>query len=70
VDVGIRAPIYGVMGIGYARVLLDRNNVVLLAEQIILRYFNTVKNPTAQEILADTNCIIEITPSSIVSWKY
>lgn len=70
VDAGIRAPIYGVMGNGHAHVLLDDKRVATIAEQIILRYFSTLEHPTAQEILADTNCIIEITPRSMVSWKY
>ncbi|MFW9856064.1 MAG: pyridoxamine 5'-phosphate oxidase family protein [Candidatus Thorarchaeota archaeon] len=70
VDVGIRAPIYGVMGVGDAHILLDNKRVVSIAEQILLRYFDTLKHPNAAEILADTNCVIEITLHSIVSWKY
>lgn len=70
VDAGTRAPIYGVMGIGRAHVLLDNQRVATIAEQIILRYFRTLDQPSAQKILADTDCIIQITPRSLVSWKY
>lgn len=70
VDSGIRSPIFGIMGIGTAKVILDKNHVSLLAKKILLRYFKRLNNASAQEILSQTDCIIEIIPKKITVWNY
>ncbi|MDH2906585.1 MAG: pyridoxamine 5'-phosphate oxidase family protein [Candidatus Nitrosotalea sp.] len=71
VDIGIRSPgIVGVMGIGRARLILKTGMVESLAKRILLRYFKSLKNKSAQQLLNQTDCIIEITPKRITDWKY
>ena len=71
VDVGINAPnIYGVMGQGEARLILEKSKVKIIARKILLRYFKTLKNKSAQELLEDTDCIIEIIPKKYSVWNY
>ncbi len=71
VDIGIRSPgIVGVMGIGRARLILKTGMVESLAKKILLRYFKSLKNKSAQQLLNQTDCIIEITPKRITDWKY
>ena len=71
IDVGIRSPnIIGIMGIGRAKLILKTEMVHPLAEKILLRYFKNLKNQSAQQLLNQTDCIIEITPKKITSWKY
>ncbi|MGI0073249.1 MAG: pyridoxamine 5'-phosphate oxidase family protein [Nitrosotalea sp.] len=71
VDVGIKSPnIFGIMGIGRARLILENKRVQLVAKKILLRYFNSLKNKSAQRLLNDTDCIIEITPKKFTSWKF
>ncbi len=71
IDIGIKSPdIVGVMGIGRARLILKLERVEVLAEKILLRYFKNLKNQSAQQLLHQTNCIIEITPKKITNWKY
>lgn len=71
IDVGINSPdIYGVMGKGIAKIILDKNKIKKIATDIILRYFSTIENDSAQELLRDTDCIIEIIPQEIVTWRY
>lgn len=71
IDVGINAPkIFGVMGIGKARLILEDNRVRLVAKKILLRYFKSLKNKSAQKLLKDTDCVIEITPKKITTWKF
>ncbi|MGI0068728.1 MAG: pyridoxamine 5'-phosphate oxidase family protein [Nitrosopumilaceae archaeon] len=71
VDVGIKSPnIFGIMGIGRARLILENKRVQLVAKKILLRYFNSLKNKSAQRLLNDTDCIIEITPKKLTSWKF
>ena len=71
VDVGVNAPnIFGVMGQGTAKLIKDTNSVSRLAKKILLRYFKDLKNKSAQEILDDTDCIIEIMPKKYAVWKY
>ena len=71
VDTGIRSPnIFGVMGIGRARLLLKQNRVEILAKKILLRYFKNLKIQSAQKLLNETDCIIEIIPKKITAWKY
>lgn len=71
IDAGIRAPnIQGVMGQGKANVILEDIKVRKIAKKILLRYFRTLENPSAKELLDDTDCIIEIIPSRFSVWNY
>ncbi|MDE1726160.1 MAG: pyridoxamine 5'-phosphate oxidase family protein [Thaumarchaeota archaeon] len=71
IDIGISAPeIFGIMGIGKARLILGNRRVKSVAKRILLRYFKNLKNKSAQYLLKDTDCIIEIIPKKIVTWKF
>ena len=71
VDVGVNAPnIYGVMGQGIASLVLDKRKVKRIAKKILLRYFETIDNKSAKELLDDTDCIIEIIPKKFSVWSY
>jgi nitroimidazol reductase NimA-like FMN-containing flavoprotein (pyridoxamine 5'-phosphate oxidase superfamily) len=71
IDVGINSPeIFGVMGVGKARLVLENRHVKSIAKKILLRYFKSLKNKSAQYLLKDTNCIIEIIPKKTISWKF
>ena len=71
IDIGIKSPdIIGMMGIGRARLILKIDMVESLAEKILLRYFKNLKNQSAQQLLSQTDCIIEIIPKKITNWKY
>ena len=71
IDTGINAPdIYGVMGQGDAKLILEEKKVKTIAKKILLRYFNNLENESAQELLDDTDCIIEITPEKTSTWNY
>ena len=71
VDVGVNSPdIRGVAGHGRARLITRKASVVRIATGILLRYFDTVSGRAAQELLEDTDCIIEITPERMCEWSY
>jgi len=71
IDTGIKSPdIVGVMGTGRAKLILKMDKVKQLAENILLRYFKNLKNQSAQQLLNQTDCIIEIIPEKITNWKY
>jgi len=71
VDVGVSAPnIFGVMGKGTAKLLREKSIVNRIAKRILLRYFKTLENRSARELLEDTDCIIEITPKEFSNWEY
>jgi general stress protein 26 len=71
VDVGVNAPnIYGVKGEGNANLILEEAKVKKIATKILLRYFKSMKNKSAQELLDDTDCVIEIIPESFSTWSY
>ena len=71
VDVGINAPnIYGVMGQGKASLILENNKVKTIAKKILLRYFKTLENKSAKELLDETDCIIQIIPEKYTMWTY
>src|SRR2546430_13938216 len=71
VDIGEKSPdIFGVMGIGKARLILEKNLVSFIAKRILRRYFKSLKVKSAQELLDDTNCIIEISPRKTITWKF
>lgn len=71
VDVGINAPnIYGVMLQGNASLILENKNVKIIAKKILIRYFKSLENKSAKELLDDTDCIIEIVPEKFTIWNY
>lgn len=71
IDIGIKSPdIIGMMGIGRAKLILKTERVNALAEKILLRYFKNLKNQSAQQLLNQTDCIIEIIPKKTTNWKY
>ena len=71
VDVGVNAPnIYGVLVQGNANLILDNSKVKIIAKKILLRYFKTLENKSAKELLDDTDCIIEIVPEKFTVWNY
>ena len=71
VDVGVNAPnIFGVMGKGTAKILKEKSAVNRIAKKILLRYFKSLENKSAKELLKDTDCIIEILPKEFSNWKY
>jgi len=71
VDVGVKSPdIYGVMGQGDAKLVLDKIKVKTIVKKILLRYFDTLENKSAKELLDDTDCIIEIIPKKFSVWSY
>lgn len=71
VDVGIKSPdIFGVMVIGKARLILEKRQVTFIAKRILKRYFKNLNEKSAQELLDDTDCIIEISPKKTTIWKF
>ncbi len=70
VDVGVKSPIYGVMGQGNANIILENIKVKQIAKKILARYFNNIQNKSAIELLDDTDCIIEIIPEKLSVWSY
>ncbi len=73
VDVGVHAPnIYGVLGQGTAELLTaDKQKVKRIGRQILLRYFDEIDgNESAEELLDETDCIIQITPVKLTVWQY
>ncbi len=71
IDVGVNAPnIYGVLIQGNANLILDNSKVKIIAKKILSRYFKTLENKSAKELLDDTDCIIEIVPEKFTVWNY
>lgn len=71
VDVGINSPdIIGVMGVGKAKLILQKTRVKTIAKKILRRYFASLQNKSAQQLLKDTDCVIEIMPKKVTTWKY
>ncbi|NND87095.1 MAG: pyridoxamine 5'-phosphate oxidase [Nitrosopumilus sp.] len=71
IDVGVSAPdIYGVMGQGDAKLILENSKVKRIAKKILSRYFDSLENRSAIELLDDTDCIIEIDPIKYSIWNY
>ncbi len=58
------------MGKGNAKLILEKNNVSFFAKKILKRYFQTLENKSAKELLDDTDCIIEITPKKLSTWSF
>ena len=71
VDVGVNAPnIYGVLVQGNANLITDNPKVKTIAKKILSKYFKTLENKSAKELLDDTDCIIEIVPEKFTVWNY
>ena len=71
VDVGIKSPkIYGVMGKGTAKLIKEKDRGLRIEKRILLRYFKTLNNKSAKELIDETDCIIEIVPKKYSVWKY
>jgi len=70
VDKGIKSPIYGIMGYGNAKIILQKNRVKQIAKKILLRYFKNIENKSAVKLLDNTDCIIEIIPERLSVWNY
>jgi general stress protein 26 len=70
IDVGIWHPIDGMMITGKARLLKEENKVKKIAGQVLLRYFKSLKEKSAKQLLDQTDCVIEITPLKTTSWHY
>ena len=70
IDVGVWSPIDGMMGTGRAKLLKNQDTVKKIAGKILLRYFKSLKEKSAKQLLDQTDCIIEITPLKIKSWHY
>ena len=71
VDVGVNAPnIYGVLVQGNANLITDNSKVKTIAKKILSRYFKTLENKSAKELLDDTDCIIEVVPEKFTVWNY
>ena len=70
VDVGVNSPIYGVMGQGNANIILENIRVKQIAKKILARYFKSMQDKSAIELLDNTNCIIEIIPGKLSVWSY
>ena len=58
------------MGKGTAKLLKEKKTVDRIAKKILLRYFKSLDNKSAKELLDDTDCIIEILPKEFSTWKY
>ena len=73
IDTGVNSPdIFGVAGQG-AATLIKGKKATKLAVEILKRYYKNDdidNNPAAQELLADTDCVISITPNCMTSWSY
>ena len=71
VDVGVNSPdIYGVMGQGTANIILEVTKVKRIAKKILLKYFKTLENKSAKQLLGNTDCIIQIVPEKFSMWNY
>jgi hypothetical protein len=58
------------MGKGTAKLIKEKNKVLRIEKRILLRYFKTLNNKSARELIDDTDCIIEIVPKKYSVWKY
>jgi len=60
----------GVLVQGNAKIITDNSKVKTIAKKILSRYFKTLENKSAKELLDDTDCIIEIIPEKFTVWNY
>ena len=55
---------------GGIHIILENNKVKRIAKKILERYFKSLQNKNAVELLDNTDCIIEITPEKLSVWSY
>jgi len=71
VDVGITSPkIQGITGYGTGNLILNKNRVSNIAKKILIRYFKSLDSKSAQDLLHQTDCVIEIIPEKFTKWNY
>ena len=71
IDAGVNSPdIFGIMGQGRASLILEKGRVSRMAKKILSRYFDSLEDESAVELLRDTDCIIEIVPAKTMQWSY
>lgn len=70
IDIGTWHPIDGMMCTGKAKLIKDQNTVKKIAGKILLRYFKSLKEKSAKQLLDQTDCVIEITPLKTRTWHY
>jgi len=70
IDIGVWHPIDGMMVLGKAKILKEQKTVKKIAGEILLRYFKSLKEKSAKQLLENTDCVIEITPLKTSSWHY
>ena len=58
------------MGQGIANIILEIPKAKKIAKKILLKYFKTLENKSAKELLEDTDCVIEIIPQKYSKWSY
>jgi len=70
IDIGVWHPIDGIMITGKAKLIKKENTVKKITGQILLRYFKSLKEKSAKQLLDQTDCVIEITPTKTSTWHY
>ena len=58
------------MSKGIANVIVEMPKTKTIAKKILLKYFKTLENKSAKQLLDDTDCIIEIIPEKFSIWSY
>ena len=58
------------MSKGTANIIVEMPKTKTIAKKILLKYFKTMENKSAKELLDDTDCIIEIIPEKFSIWSY
>ncbi len=58
------------MSKGTASIIVEMPKTKTIAKKILLKYFKTMENKSAKELLDDTDCIIEIIPEKFSIWSY
>ena len=58
------------MSKGIANIIVEMPKTKTIAKKILLKYFKTLENKSAKQLLDDTDCIIEIIPEKFSIWSY
>ena len=58
------------MSKGIANIIVEMPKTKTIAKKILLKYFKTLENKSAKQLLEDTDCIIEIIPEKFSIWSY
>ena len=71
VDVGERfSEFKAVVGRGTARILTNSKFDVEIGKRILLKYFGDLNSPAAKQLANLEHVLIEITPTTKISWDY